>query len=153
MIINMKQRLKMLVSYAKLHGIAESQKDFGDKLGYATEQYTSKIFSGRERSYADFAQRCKKLIPNINIDWILTGAGSMLINSDSPPPMQTNIGDGVAVNNSNFRDINSTAALQKLADEIAEQRKMYAALLEKRDEELARKDEQIDKLLELLAAK
>lgn len=149
----MKERLKKLVAYAKLHSIAEGQRDFGNKLGYTSEQYISRLFSGHNADYSDFCQKVKLLIPEINVDWILTGAGSMLINSDAPPQAQTNIRDGVAVNNSNFHDINSTAALQKLADEIAEQRKMYAAMLEKRDEELARKDGQIAKLLELLAAK
>ena len=73
-----KIRLKKIVDYAKYHGIAPTQKEFGEKLGYNSEQYTSKILSGNAQSYADFAQRVKKLIPNLNTDWLLTGVGAML---------------------------------------------------------------------------
>lgn len=128
-------------------------KLFSEKLGFERPQVIYDILKNKTKTITEnLAVKIISVFPQYSKYWLLTGEGDML-QSSSPPPMQTNIGDGVAVNNSQFHDINSTAALQKLADEIAEQRKMYAALLEKRDEELARKDGQIAKLLELLAAK
>lgn len=149
----MKERLKKLVSYAKLHNIAIGQRDLGNKLGYTSEQYISRLFSGHNADYSDFCQKVKLLIPEINKDWLLTGSGEMLLNS-APAPAQTAI-DGINATNATvqFHDLNSTAALQKLTEEIAEQRKMYVSMLEKKDAELARRDEQINRLLEIVAKK
>ncbi len=132
-----KTRLKKLVDYAKYNGIAPTQKEFGEKLGYNSEQYTSKIFSGNAQSYAEFAQRVKKLIPNLNTDWLLTGVGAMLHG-------QTATGDNNTQINGNANRVNNSAEIASLIAEIKAQREMYSAML-------AEKDKQIEKLLNIIS--
>ena len=136
----MKQRLKKLVDYAKLHGIAISQKDFGVKLGYSSEQYTSRLFNGNGGSYADFAQKVKALIPNLNIDWLLLGEGSMLLSSGQ----QTNDCVANAMTENTLSNDSLIMEIKQLKETIAEIRNTYT-------EQLRKKDEQIDKLLNLLS--
>ena len=137
---DIKQRLKKLVNYAKYHGIAPTQKEFGEKLGYATEQYTSKIFSGRERNYADFAQKVKLLIPNLNVDWLLLGNGSMLLSSEQ---LTSDYISNATAENTLSED-SLIMEIKQLKETIAEIRNTYT-------EQLRKKDEQIDKLLNLLS--
>lgn len=132
-----KTRLKKIVDYAKYHGIAPTQKEFGEKLGYNSEQYTSKIFSGNAQSYADFATRVKKLIPNFNTDWLLTGAGTMLHG-------QTATGDNNTQINGNANSVNNFAEMTSLIAEIKAQREMFQEII-------AQKDAQISQLLNLLS--
>lgn len=134
---DIKIRLKKIVDYAKYHGIAPTQKEFGEKLGYNSEQYTSKILSGNAQSYADFAQRVKKLIPDLNTDWLLTGVGAMLHG-------QTATGDNNTQINGNANSVNNSAEITSLIAEIKAQREMFQEIISK-------KDAQIDQLLKIIS--
>lgn len=143
----MKNRIKKLVAYAKFNGIAANQKDLGNKLGYTSEQYISRLFSGNNADYSDFAEKVKKLIPEINELWLLTGVGEMLTTTANN---QTG-GGNTNIQGSNIHDVNSAAAIDRLIEEIKAQRQLYTELLAAKDAQIAQKDAQIDQLLKIIS--
>lgn len=118
-------RYKILIRYAKDNGFIGSQKDLAYKLGYKDEVSFSQIINGKTKEPKDFIQRINKIIP-FNPDWLLTGNGEMLLNTS---PVQTVTGDGNHDNN--MINSCSTAAIEKLIVEMSEQRKTYAAIIDK----------------------
>lgn len=146
----MGKKYDRLSNYAKVKGLtlAKISRAVGISSGLLSKgaKENSDISDGVCLKVSDF-------FTDLNKKWLLTGSGEMLVNF-APAPAQTAI-DGINATNATvqFHDLNSTAALQKLTEEIAEQRKMYVSMLEKKDAELARRDEQINRLLEIVAKK
>ena len=71
-------RRKILIRYIINNGIAQSQKDLGHKLGYSNESSFSQVINGKVKTPNDFPKKLKNLVPNLNINWLLTGEGEML---------------------------------------------------------------------------
>lgn len=121
-------RYKLLVEYAKEHGIAKSQKDFGEKLGYTNESGFSQIITCRVPEPRDFYIKLKSLFPNLNTEWLDTGNGDMFIDGHSTNIVQSGIVNG-----------NNTQTNNNASEEI----KRLLTLLES-------KDRQIEKLLNII---
>ena len=71
-------RRKILVRYIINNGIAQSQKDLGHKLGYSNESSFSQVINGKVKTPNDFPKKLKNLVPDLNINWLLTGEGPMI---------------------------------------------------------------------------
>lgn len=84
-------RNKTLVRHIISLGIASSQKDLGVKMGYENESYFSQIINEKVDTPKDFIRRLKEFVPNLNIDWLLTGEGAMLKTEDAPTARITEI--------------------------------------------------------------
>lgn len=147
--MNKIDRYKILIRYAKENGFIKSQKDLAYKMGYKDEVSLSQIINNKTREPKDFVQRICDIIPNINADWLATGQGEML--TTSPPPPTIHSAGDVAMYNSQIHHDNLAATLQRLTDEIAEQRRTYTELLAAKDAQIAQKDAQISQLLNLLS--
>lgn len=76
--MNKIDRFKMFMRYIVNEGIAESQKDFGHKLGYNNESYFSQIINNKVQTPKDFISKCIKIVPDVNYEWLQTGEGNML---------------------------------------------------------------------------
>ena len=124
---NKATRYKLLVAYIKEHGIAKSQKDLGEKLGYTNESGFSQIITGRVPEPRDFHIKLKSLVPNLNTEWLNTGNGDMFIDGHS-----TNIVQSGIVNGNNTQTNSSSEEIKRLLN-----------LLES-------KDKQIDRLISVI---
>lgn len=154
----MLDRIKKAIRMATAMGVAKNQAAIGVMMGYNNATAFSHVLNGVDKIPNNFIGKLQTILPNLNIEWIKTGQGEMFLSNaaaEKNAASQVSIqGSGSTnIQGDNIHDVNSAAALQSLVNEIKAQREMYAAMLEKRDEELARKDGQIAKLLELLAAK
>lgn len=77
--MNRIDRNKILVRHIVSSGLASSQKDLGLKLGYSSESAFSQVINEKVEYPKDFIERLKRIIPTLNIDWLLTGEGEMLV--------------------------------------------------------------------------
>ena len=72
-------RYKILVRYIKNTGIAPSQKALGRLLGYSNESYFSQIINGQVPEPKDFGKKVLDLVPGLNLDWLESGEGEMIV--------------------------------------------------------------------------
>ena len=77
--MNRIDRNKILVRYIVSSGLASSQKDLGLKLGYRSESAFSQVINEKVDYPKDFIERLQRIIPALNVDWLLTGEGEMLV--------------------------------------------------------------------------
>lgn len=85
--MNKLDRYKIVVRYAKSAGIIKNQKDLGLKLGYTNESAFSQVLNGVVNEPKDFISRISSIIPDLNIDWLVSGEGEMLKNFDGGAEM------------------------------------------------------------------
>lgn len=78
-----KLRASQVINYLIYKGIAKTQKEIGDMLGYG-ESYFSQIISGAKPLSDGVLVKLLTLDKGkeINLDWLLTGEGEMLIASE-----------------------------------------------------------------------
>lgn len=72
--ISIAKRLKEILFLAKKYGLVESQKHFGELLGYTDKAYISSIFNGRVNAN-DFILSLGDKLPMFDTNWIRTGQG------------------------------------------------------------------------------
>jgi hypothetical protein len=133
--MNKINRFKILITYIIQSGLAENQKDLGNKLGYSNESSFSQIINNKVNTPKNFINRLKSIVPQLNEDWLLYGEGEMLktgINQEVSGDHNT----AVAGNNNT---VNSEELISRLIK-----------LLEKKDEQIAEKDIQMNRLISLL---
>lgn len=133
--MNATDRYKMVIRYLIGRQIAPSQKELGKELGYNNESTFSQIINGRIPAPKKFKAKLKEIEPSLNIEWLETGKGNMLIN-------------GVAGNNNtsvagNNNTVNESATIEKAIDEISEMRKLLQKAVD--NNQL-----QFDKFIELI---
>lgn len=78
-------RNKILVRHLISKGFVISQKELGKQLGYGNESSFSQVINGKVAMPKDFTTKIKTLYPQINTDWLLSGEGEMIINTDNQP--------------------------------------------------------------------
>lgn len=146
---NKVDRYRKLIRNLKVKLNLTSQKDVGSYFGYAESSF-SQVINGIVPD-TEFIKKLCKEFSNFNVRWLISGEGEMFTDeSDSPPPTIHSAGD-VAMYNSQIHHDNLAATLQRLTDEIAEQRRTYTELLAAKDAQIAQKDAQISQLLNLLS--
>ena len=114
---------KRLLEYLRSHRI--SQAEFGTRMG-VSRSYVSTM---RESMSHDMLVKLRQEFPDLNPNWLMYGEGNMEISGSSNC---TQIGQNTYNNN-------SSSALEKAIDEIAEQRKLTAA-----------SQSQVDRLLSII---
>lgn len=111
----MKTNITDLRSYFKERGI--SQKEIAEAMG-VSPAYINSIFTGKRNLGKNNAEKLQEKF-GLSASWLLTGEGSMLIGDISGD--SNAIGHGASVSNSNDSKI-----VEKLLDEISEQRKLVS---------------------------
>lgn len=80
-----------------MRSVGLSNADFAEKIGISTSSL-SHIFSGRNNPSLDMVKRLHKSFPDISLNWIMYGEGSMYMNeagngtTDSSRSGQTDLG-------------------------------------------------------------
>jgi len=138
----MLNRIRETINYLTYKGLVKNDTDLAAKLKY-TKSSLSQILNGKVPA-DKFIEKLCNTFQNINSVWILTGEGSMLKGGDSISHNQDNNASFNVLSNVNS-DKTLGTALEKLICEISEQRKSYTDMIAKRDEQI---DKLIDKLTE-----
>lgn len=125
--MNVNSRITQFVS-AKGLSIAEFERICGLSNGYVRKVKDSL----GKRGLSDILSK----FPDLNVDWLLTGEGEMLVDSSSNIANSDRHGTSVAGNGNN---VNATSALEKALEGLLEQQKITV-----------KAQEQIDRLLALL---
>lgn len=75
-----KLRAQNAINYLIYKGVADTQKEIGDKLGYG-ESYFSQIISGGKSLSDSVLRKIAELDKgkDLNLNWLLTGEGEMLV--------------------------------------------------------------------------
>lgn len=130
------ERLKYIIENEGLN-----PKIFSERLGFERPQSIYDVLKNKTKNISEnLAFKIISVFPKYSKIWLLTGEGDILNNSTHAIQATGN----EIVYKSTIKHDNLADTLQKLTDEIAEQRKTYTDLL-------AKKDEQIEKLLNILA--
>lgn len=112
----MKERIERFSQYMEYKGLNDNQVTIQCGLGVG-------VIGGAKRGKSDLGQKTIEKIlkkyQDLNRVWLLTGEGSMLIGDISGD--SNAIGHGASVSNSNDSKI-----VEKLLDEISEQRKLVS---------------------------
>lgn len=74
------QRIKKAINWLIFQGVAESEKELADLLGYTKSSF-SQIVNGKVPLSEKFVKKLCGLDENINEVWILSGEGDMFKNS------------------------------------------------------------------------
>lgn len=82
--MNRVDRNRILVRHAIRMGIAPSQKELGKLFGYNNDSAFSQVISGLKSWPKYFTDKFKELVPDLNIDWLENGNGTMLIDNTVP---------------------------------------------------------------------
>ena len=117
------------MKYAKSLGIAEHQKDFAALMGYSNASAFSQVINGLVSEPLDFSRKMCDIIPNANLNWLLTGEGSML--KSSVPSIVTGANSGIVAQN-NSGNVYNGAAVDTPSDEQTDEipvipRQLYEA--------------------------
>lgn len=78
--MNKIDRYKILVRHIISNGLASSQKDLGNKMGYTNESAFSQIINEKVPTPKDFSDKLKTLLPDLNLGWLDSGVGDMFTN-------------------------------------------------------------------------
>ena len=136
--MELKERIEAVLTYTNLSASA-----FAKEIGVRTKQTIYDLTSGKTRTLsADVLGKIQSCYPSISVEWLMTGNGEMLRDSVS----QTSFGDNSPNVKGDNNQFGGQAALDATLAEMAEQRKLFERLLEK-------KDSQIDRLLTILETK
>jgi len=150
-IMNKLERIKKAVKMAVALGYGKNQAEIGRLLGYNNGAAFSHVLNGVDKMPINFLDKLQSVLPTLNIEWIETGQGEIFKDKAIPQNTAIHSAGDVAMYNSQIHHDNLAATLQRLTDEIAEQRRTYTELLAAKDAQIAQKDAQISQLLNLLS--
>ena len=89
--MNRVDRNRILVRHTVRMGIAGSQKELGVLFGYNNASAFSQIISGLKPWPKHFTDKFKELVPNLSINWLENGTGTMLISETTPSITEVSI--------------------------------------------------------------
>lgn len=81
--MNKIDRYKILIRHLINLGVIESQKDLGVKMGYSNPSAFSQVINGKTSEPKLFANKLANLYPSLNLNWLLTGEGSMILGEET----------------------------------------------------------------------
>lgn len=77
------QRLRSFVQWAQSQGLCKSEYDFERQCSLATKYISNNANSGKGNIGTEMLGRIVKAFPQLNLAWICTGEGPMLMQSNS----------------------------------------------------------------------
>lgn len=131
-------RYKQLIRHLIRLGLASSQKEVGVLLGYTNESTFSQIINGKAPTPKKFYNKFLDLEPKLNVAWLETGEGDMLINEVAGSNNTSIAGNSNCINNS--------STIEKAIDEISEIRKLLQVSIDNNKEQFHKFINIIDKL-------
>jgi DNA-binding XRE family transcriptional regulator len=146
-ILSPSERLKMILSDLKTNKNALSKE-----LGYGNNVGLTNIENNKYKFSTQLARRIVAKFPQFNYEWIISGKGERLNNTQTIGDInQSNIVGNNVVGSGNkvIGDITLNEYRQEL-DFFKKETARLSRLLEGKDEQLSKKDEQISRLLGII---
>lgn len=82
--MNKVDRYKILIRHLIKSDLIANQKELGKKMGYNNPSAFSQVINGKTQEPKLFTTKLKSIVPNLNLDWIEYGLGSMLLTGEGP---------------------------------------------------------------------
>ena len=141
--MNKLDRYKILIRHLTKSGIVASQRDLGQKMGYNNPSAFSQVINGKTQEPKLFTQKLKDIVPNLNLEWLENGTGSMLGEGNEETQIANEeSGRYISAEDKTFSTM--------LVDMMNTKQIAPYGLLEEKDREIAELNRQIGKLEALL---
>lgn len=131
----MNQRLKVLIFELRKRKKVYSQAEFAEIVGISRTQF-SEIVTGKRRLSDKAIHKIISAIPEINEEWLRTGAGEMLKSQTSTAENGAVSITGEEIKENNIQ-VNTDETIAKLIAEVAAQRRVTEKVLEQNSELIA----------------
>jgi len=125
-----KHYLQRLLDELRVNGT-----EFAKSLGTSQERI-NRVLNFKNGISADLARTIIATYKDVNFEWLRTGEGEMITNTQTIEKVS---GNGIVGNNVNGGEINDSSIIAGLMRTI-----------EKRDEQMDKREEQIDRLLSII---
>lgn len=109
------ERIKKAIKWLIGSGIAKTQEGIGLLMGYSNKSAFSQVVNNPDKRPEDFVVRLCNLNNALNKNWLLTGEGSMLKNTDQPVSQG---GEDSTLSNA---DLNNSSTMKKYLDQVLRQ--------------------------------
>ena len=109
------ERIKKAIKWLIGSGIAKTQEGIGLLMGYSNKSAFSQVVNNPDKRPEDFVVRLCNLNNTLNKNWLLTGEGSMLKNTDQPVSQG---GEDSTLSNA---DLNNSITMKKYLDQVLRQ--------------------------------
>lgn len=141
--MNKLDRYKILIRHLIKSGIVASQRELGQKMGYNNPSAFSQVINGKTQEPKLFTQKLKNIVPNLNLEWLENGTGSMLGEGNEETQIANEeSGRYISAEDKTFSTM--------LVDMMNTKQIAPYGLLEEKDREIAELNRQIGKLEALL---
>lgn len=142
--MNKLDRYKILIRHLTKSGIVASQRELGQKMGYNNPSAFSQVINGKTQEPKLFTQKLKDIVPNLNLEWLENGTGSMLGDGEEETQQTANEESAhrISAEDKTFSTM--------LVDMMNTKQIAPYGLLEEKDREIAELNRQIGKLEALL---
>lgn len=142
--MNKLDRYKILIRHLTKSGIVASQRELGQKMGYNNPSAFSQVINGKTQEPKLFTQKLKDIVPNLNLEWLENGTGSMLGEGKEETQQTAN------VESARYISEEDKTFSTMLVDMMNTKQIAPYGLLEEKDREIAELNRQIGKLEALL---
>ena len=109
------ERIKKAIKWLIGSGIAKTQEGIGLLMGYSNKSEFSQVVNNPDKRPEDFVVRLCNLNNALNKNWLLTGEGSMLKNTDQP------VSQGGEDATLSEADLNNSNTMKKYLDQVLRQ--------------------------------
>lgn len=109
------ERIKKAIKWLIGSGIAKTQEGIGLLMGYSNKSAFSQVVNNPDKRPEDFVVRLCNLNNTLNKNWLLTGEGSMLKNTDQP------VSQGGEDATLSEADLNNSNTMKKYLDQVLRQ--------------------------------
>ena len=109
------ERIKKAIKWLIGSGIAKTQEGIGLLMGYSNKSAFSQVVNNPDKRPEDFVVRLCNLNNALNKNWLLTGEGSMLKNTDHP------VSQGGEDATLSEADLNNSNTMKKYLDQVLRQ--------------------------------
>jgi hypothetical protein len=109
------ERIKKAIKWLIGSGIAKTQEGIGLLMGYSNKSAFSQVVNNPDKRPEDFVVRLCNLNNALNKNWLLTGEGSMLKNTDQP------VSQGGEDATLSEADLNNSNTMKKYLDQVLRQ--------------------------------
>lgn len=109
------ERIKKAIKWLIGSGIAKTQEGIGLLMGYSNKSAFSQVVNNPDKRPEDFVVRLCNLNNTLNKNWLLTGEGSMLKNTDQ------SVSQGGEDATLSEADLNNSNTMKKYLDQVLRQ--------------------------------
>lgn len=132
----MNQRLRQTIDFLKEGRRIYSDAEFARKVGIDKAEL-SKMLSGTRTITQRFVDKVLAQFPDLNKDWLMTGAGEMLKSYPQAVTTALSAEEGSTVFIGDKNKVNTDQTIAMLVAEVAAQRRVTEKVLEQNSELLA----------------